>query len=85
MDTSEVRSALTDWIAYRKQRKPLLTAMTISRLPRRVLRMGSNQFIAAVAHTIDQGWQGLREPEQGADSPTESIVDRMNHLEVTRD
>ncbi len=85
VDTPEVQSALADWVAYRKEGKKKLTQMTISRLPRRVLRMGSNQFIAAVAHTIDQGWTGLREPEQGSDSPTESIVDRMKHLEVNRD
>ena len=85
VDTPEVRSALADWVRYRKQRKPALTAMTIKRLPARILKMGAEQFIAAVAHTIDQGWTGLREPEQVSDSPTESIADRMKHLEVKRD
>lgn len=66
VDSPGVRSAITDWIVYRKQRKPALTEMTIDRLPRRILKMGADQFVAAVAHTIDQGWQGLREPDERA-------------------
>lgn len=85
VNSPEVRTALADWIAYRKQRKPALTAMTIDRLPRRILKMGAAQFIAAVAHTIDQGWQGLREPEGQPASPHIPLAERMENLEVDRD
>lgn len=53
-----------DWLGYRRDelRKPV-TPRSGDMALKKLAEMGSKRAIAAIEHTIANGWQGIREPE----------------------
>lgn len=66
LDTPEFRAAWSAWISHRSEiKKPLKETQSREQLET-FARWGPVRAIAAIRHTIRQGWQGLREPESEA-------------------
>jgi len=64
LDTDEFRSAWAKWISHRKEiRKPLTPTCTEQQL-KRLAGWGVTRAVAALEHTISNGWQGIREPDR---------------------
>lgn len=59
LQTLAFRKAWDEWITYRVKAKP----ETLARQLKRLAKMGEARAIAAIQHTIEKGWTGLREPE----------------------
>jgi len=57
-------SAWGDWEQHRKEIKKPLTPTSTKQQLRNFAEMGEARAIAAIYHTIGNGWQGIREPEQ---------------------
>jgi hypothetical protein len=63
LDTTEGRQAMDEWREYRRQTKKKLTPMGERKLMAEWAERGCARFVAAVNHSIANGWQGLFEPE----------------------
>lgn len=66
-DSDSVKSAVLDWIEYRKQIKKPLKPLSIVKLIAKWKDIGDSRFVAAVNHSIANSWQGLFEPGGGND------------------
>ena len=63
------RSSWADWLAHRREiRKPLTKTSTAKQLEQ-FAGWGVSRSVAAIQHTIANGWQGIREPDQARGSP----------------
>lgn len=62
LDTTESREALAEWIQFRKERKPEATQRSIDKVVKKYANRPAD-LIAAIDHTIEMGWQGLRMPD----------------------
>lgn len=66
LNSQEFRKAWADWVRHRREiKKPLTRTQTVKQLEK-FAELGQHKSIAMIAHTISQGWQGLREPEGGS-------------------
>lgn len=63
LNTPEARQALEDWQQHRKELRKKLTPSAERALLRKWSKIGPARFIAAVEHSIENGWQGLFEPK----------------------
>ena len=63
LDTPEARQALDQWREYRRESRKKLTPIGERTLLKKWAAHGSARFVAAVNHSIANGWQGLFEPE----------------------
>ncbi len=52
-----------DWEAHRHELRKPLTPTSVKRQLTQFARWGETRSIAAIEHTIAQGWQGIREPD----------------------
>jgi hypothetical protein len=67
LDATDFKEAWLAWESHRKEIKhPLKPTMVRAQL-NMLAEMGRARAIACIQHTIQKGWQGLREPDQ---SPT---------------
>lgn len=57
------RNAWSDWQQHRKEIKKPLTPTSTKQQLRNFAEMGEARSIAAIRHTIGNGWQGIREPD----------------------
>ena len=64
IDTEDFREAWSTWLTYRKQIKKPLAETSLTAQLKEFADWGAERSIAAIRHTIRQGWQGIREPEQ---------------------
>ena len=63
-DSERFKEAWGDWIQHRIEiKKPLKPTSTKQQL-RKLEALGEDQAVATIYHTIEKGWQGLREPER---------------------
>jgi len=66
LSSEAFRSAWSTWVKHRSEiRKPLKPTQMAAQL-KKLAQMGEARAIAAIEHTVEKGWQGLREPEAGA-------------------
>ena len=68
LDTDAVRVTLDEFREHRRQLKKPLTAMALEKLLTEWSTKGSDRFVAAVNHSISNGWQGVFEPNGGGDT-----------------
>jgi uncharacterized protein YdaU (DUF1376 family) len=60
----ELAEAMADFKAHRDEIRKPITPRAGTMLLRQIEDMGPARAVAAIQHTIANGWQGLREPEQ---------------------
>lgn len=63
LDNTEARQALEDWQQHRKELRKNLTPSAEQSLLRKWSKIGPARFIAAVEHSIGNGWLGIFEPK----------------------
>jgi hypothetical protein len=63
LDTPRFRAAWIDWKAHRLEiKKPLRPTQSAKQLSK-LESIGELRAVAMIEHTIERGWQGLREPD----------------------
>lgn len=69
LNTPRFQKVWADWCRHRREiRKPLKPTQTEKQL-KKLAGMGHDRAVRTIEHTIEKGWQGLREPgEQETDS-----------------
>jgi hypothetical protein len=73
LDTPEFREAWLAWNQHRLEiKKPIKPTSAAGQL-RRFERLGVAKAIAAIWHTIEKGWMGIREPEGGDVAPRSRV------------
>jgi len=60
------KAAWATWQQHRREIKKALTPTTAARQLKTLAAWGVDRAIAAIEHTIEKGWTGLREPDNGA-------------------
>lgn len=66
LDTPEFRSALDEWLAYkRKRRESYQDAASVLKLLQQYVRAGPALFVSAVNHSIAQNYAGCYAPGKG--------------------
>lgn len=65
LSTDDFRLAWAQWVKYRRERKLTLTASTRQSQLRKLAGWGNAVAVAAIAASIEHGWQGLFEPKNG--------------------
>ena len=76
---SEFRPVWEKWVKHRVQiKKPLKEAQATEQI-RQFGEWGTARSIAAINHTVRQGWQGLREPENGQPA-TKTTQDKIREM-----
>ena len=65
LDFDECRAAWSEWIAYRRESKKPLKVVSQQKQLKQWADRGSARFVAAINHSIAQGYQGLYEPKSG--------------------
>lgn len=58
------RETWTVWCKHRREIKAPLTPTSVNQQLKRFAEWGEDRATAAILHTIEKGWQGLREPEE---------------------
>ena len=66
LDSVEFRKAWSDWVRHRREIKKPLTRTQVKKQQEAFAELGAERSISQIAHTIRQGWQGLRDPERGS-------------------
>lgn len=69
LDTPEFQAVWAEWLSYRKERKDPITPTGGKAQLAKCARMGVERSIAALQHTMESGWLGMREP----DAPTGTV------------
>ena len=75
--SSRFRSAWRDWCQHRREIKKPLTPTATTQQMRRLAEWGESRAVAAIEHTVGNGWVGLREPDvsrNGSPPPSSSSV-----------
>jgi len=61
LDTKSFREAWQDWIEYRRERKPKVTAQAAKAQLKKLTELGNDRAIAAIENSIASGYQGIFE------------------------
>lgn len=69
-------SAIKRWAQYRKEKKSKLTPTGLDAFVKKCLALGDERAIAAIEHSIAQGWTGMYEPKDNRNNGSESIADK---------
>lgn len=64
LEESEFRPVWISWVKHRIQIKKPLTDEQVGRQVAKFAEWGMKRSIAAINHTIEKGWQGIREPDE---------------------
>ena len=65
-DSAEFRLMWAVWEQHRKEIRKKLTPTTTRLQLKKLAAMGETRAIAALKHSIEQGWTGIFEPKGGA-------------------
>lgn len=63
LDGRHARTAFSEWLEHRKQLRKPLKPLAQDKLLKQWSGKGAERFVAAVDHSIANGWQGLFEPD----------------------
>ena len=67
------------WVAHRTEIKKKLTPTSVRQQFKRFAEWGPDRAILAIEHTIEMGWQGIREPD-GNGQPQQSDRDKLKAI-----
>ncbi len=73
LDNPDFAQAWDTWIEHRAGIKKPMKEPNCKMLLKKFARWGPERSVAAIEHTVANGWQGIREPE-GADKPAHDRV-----------
>jgi len=73
LQTEQFKDAWSSYLKHRKEKKSPLTATAASAAIKKLEGMGHDRAIAALLHTVSQGWTGIFEPKDGATRATRSM------------
>jgi hypothetical protein len=62
--SSEFLAAWKDWLAYRRERKKTLAPQTQAKQLAKLATWGALKAVHSIERSIEQGWQGLFDPEE---------------------
>lgn len=79
LDTPEVRAALDEWIAYKRERGQTYKQLGLNSVHRTLLELGAVRFIAAVKHSTGSNYAGLVEGSRGG-APKQTNLDRAKEI-----
>lgn len=63
LNTPAFRAAWAEWVQHRKEIRKKLTDTSVKRQLAMLERIGHDQAIRTIGHTVERGWIGLREPD----------------------
>ena len=66
LDSPEFRQALASWFTHRAEIRRPVTETSAKQLIKQLASIGRGRAIAAIEHSVAQGWQGVFEPTQGS-------------------
>lgn len=66
LDTPQMENVWREWAEHRRQIKKRLTPATIKKQIAKLERIGHDRAVAAIEHSIEQGWTGIYEPKAQA-------------------
>lgn len=75
LNSPEFHEAWNTWFNYRRELKKPLTSASVKQQLKKFATWGQSRAIAAIEHTIEMGWQGLREPEAAAKAQSQICDD----------
>lgn len=64
LNTERFKSAWRDWEEHRRQIRKKLTPKAVELAVQKLAEMGHDRAIAAIEHSIANGWQGIFEPDR---------------------
>ena len=77
LQTDRFLAAWREWVTHRREIKRPLTPTATTQQIRRLAEWGESRSVAAIEHTVGNGWVGLREPDvsrNGTPPPSSSSV-----------
>ncbi len=78
LDKPEFRTAWHQWREHRSQLKKSMTALAESKALEKLVPIGMERAVAAINHSIANGWQGIFEPNNAAPmAGSQSSTSRM--------
>lgn len=77
LDTQNFRKAWEDWKKYRRQARKPLTPISVERQFAMLSRLGADAAVASIEQSIERGWQGLFEPQNGTASKSTDPIDEV--------
>jgi len=73
LKTEKFEESWKDWEQHRREiKKPLKKTQALKQL-KMLSELGEKRAIQTIEHTIEKGWQGLREPENGTNTDFNSV------------
>lgn len=76
--SAEMKNAWGDWVRHRKEKKRSLTPTTTKRQITKLEAMGYDRGIAAIEHSISNGYTGLFEPSSRDSGGLQSAKERRD-------
>ncbi len=64
LESSEMQDAWDDWQRHRREKKKPLTATAAKRQMAKLVKMGHDRALAALEHSLSNGWDGIFEPKE---------------------
>ena len=62
LNTETFRTAWGDYITHRKEKRSTMTPTAVTRAIAKLERMGHDRAVAALDHSVSNGWTGIHEP-----------------------
>lgn len=63
IDTPEFRAVWADWLQHRKEKRKPVTPLSLKHAMKELEQWGADRAIAAIRHSIANGWTGIFEPD----------------------
>lgn len=64
LDNEQFKTAWAEWVTFRREIKKRLTASTVEKQLAKLAAFGSAKAIRSIELSIENGWQGLFDPDQ---------------------
>ncbi len=78
LDTDRFRTAWAEWQQHKKEIGNPLRGLAATKLLNKLAKWGEGRAVAAIDHSIENGWKGVFEPKEGDGSTSDKPVRRDN-------
>jgi hypothetical protein len=75
LNSPEFLETWNQWERHRREIKKPLTTLQGQKQLEKFAEWGLKRSVAAINHTIEKGWQGIREPEGGSGANGQKTAD----------
>ncbi len=83
LQTADFVAAWGEWAQHRKEIRKKLTPSTAEQQLKKLASMGAQRAIAAIHHSITNGWTGIFEPTEPARKGKGNWLEDLQNLDVT--